>query len=308
VRKSPDAAPPALRGEAASTRSCATTFHPFTTVHSNPEDGVRLARRSAPPKTAPVPAPTRAPLEFHQALTGYSPTPLVSLPDLAQEIRLNSLLVKDETSRLGLPSFKVLGASWAVYRALSERPGAAPPTRSDVSALRRFFAPLAPLTLIAATDGNHGRAVAHVARMFGFASRILVPGDMAPARIAAIESEGAAVHARHSRQHPPPRPAARPQPSAATCLPHRLPVANHHPSAARRTAAHRHLLRDHRQRRPSHQPAQPTRKAFAAPEPAVLAISCRSGLGDAAARYVAEVGTRELISLHVPGLLDDAAL
>ncbi len=55
-------------------------------------------------------------------------------------------------------------------------------------------------------------------------------------------------------------------------------------------------------------PPQPTRKTFAAPGPAVLAISCRTGLGDAAERYAAEVGARELISLHVPGLLDDAAL
>lgn len=55
-------------------------------------------------------------------------------------------------------------------------------------------------------------------------------------------------------------------------------------------------------------PPPPTRKTFAAPGPAVLAISCRTSLADAAARYAAEIGARELISLHVPGLLDDAAL
>lgn len=50
-------------------------------------------------------------------------------------------------------------------------------------------------------------------------------------------------------------------------------------------------------------PPEPARKSLAAPGPAVLAVSCRDGLGDAAARYAAEVGARELITLHVPGLL-----
>jgi len=41
---------------------------------------------------------------FHQSLPGYSPTPLVSVPELG----VGRLLVKDESSRLGLPAFKVL--------------------------------------------------------------------------------------------------------------------------------------------------------------------------------------------------------
>ena len=36
------------------------------------------------------------------------------------------VFVKDETSRFGLPSFKVLGASWATYAALRERLGPIP--------------------------------------------------------------------------------------------------------------------------------------------------------------------------------------
>ena len=50
---------------------------------------------------------------FHQSLPGYSPTPLVPVPELAAELGVGRLLVKDESSRLGLPAFKVLGASWA---------------------------------------------------------------------------------------------------------------------------------------------------------------------------------------------------
>ena len=49
------------------------------------------------------------------------------------------------------------------------------------------------MTLACATDGNHGRAVARMAKLLGFGAIILVPQDMAPARIEAIRSEGAEV-------------------------------------------------------------------------------------------------------------------
>lgn len=150
----------------------------------------RVARRSGPRVAAPVPAPSRAPLAFHRALPGYRATPLTSLPELARTLGLESLYVKDEGERLGLPSFKILGASWAVYRALSERLGSTPEPGADMA---RAFALLRPLTLVAATDGNHGRALAHVGRLLGFDARILVPAGTAAARIEAIASEGATV-------------------------------------------------------------------------------------------------------------------
>ena len=65
----------------------------------------------------------------------------------------------------------MLGASWALERALRE----APDTR----------------TLVAASAGNHGRAVAHVAAMRGLGCRIFVPARAAADRRAAIEEEGA---------------------------------------------------------------------------------------------------------------------
>jgi diaminopropionate ammonia-lyase len=49
------------------------------------------------------------------------------------------------------------------------------------------------MRLVAATDGNHGRAVARMGRMIGLPSHILVPQDMVPARIKGIEEEGATV-------------------------------------------------------------------------------------------------------------------
>src|SRR3954468_14573001 len=108
-----------------------------------------------------VPRPTGDALTFHRALPGYAPTPLRELAPGAW--------LKDESDRFGLPAFKVLGASWAVERLLRERP--------DVR------------TLVAASAGNHGRAVAHVAARRGLACRILLPARASRARAAAIRSE-----------------------------------------------------------------------------------------------------------------------
>jgi len=133
-----------------------------------------------------------APLAFHRRLPGYTPTPLVELPELAAELALGRVVVKDESARLGLPAFKILGASWAVYRELADRLGDEP-VWSGVEDLAASVEPLRPLELLAATDGNHGRAVARVARWLALGARIFVPQGTAGDRIRAIESEGARV-------------------------------------------------------------------------------------------------------------------
>ena len=134
----------------------------------------------------------RAPLDFHRRLPGYAVTPLVDAPGLANSLGVGRVWVKDESWRLGLPAFKILGASWAVYRALERHLGGIG-TWEDLEGLSEHLAPFGPLTLAAATDGNHGRAVARMAKLLGLGARIFVPDDMAPARIEAIESEGAEV-------------------------------------------------------------------------------------------------------------------
>ena len=126
-----------------------------------------------PARSWRAPAPGDSPLAFHQSLPGYRPTPLVEAPDLAAELSVGRVLVKDESDRFGLPAFKILGASWAIERALA---GAAGIT-----------------TLVAATDGNHGRAVARVAAQRGLAARIFVPAAVHPAAVQAIAGEGATV-------------------------------------------------------------------------------------------------------------------
>jgi len=130
------------------------------------------------------------PTAFHRRLPGYQPTPLVSLTDVAAELGVGQLLVKDESSRLGLPAFKFLGASWASYRSLIERLGHEP-AWSTLEELADALVPLGSMSLATATDGNHGRAVASFARRVGLEARIFVPDGTAQARIDAIRSEGA---------------------------------------------------------------------------------------------------------------------
>lgn len=89
------------------------------------------------------------------------------------------MFVKDESHRLGLPAFKALGASWAVHRVLSER--AANGERPG------------PVTLVTATDGNHGRAVARTARLLGQGAHVFVPQGVHPRAVAAIVAEQAEV-------------------------------------------------------------------------------------------------------------------
>lgn len=116
--------------------------------------------------------PTTSARSFHETLPGYRPTPLVSLPSLAEELGVGRVLVKDESSRMGLPAFKVLGASWASRQVLDRQPGA---------------------VLVTATDGNHGRALARMAAHFGTTATVFVPAVMLQNTAALIESEGAQV-------------------------------------------------------------------------------------------------------------------
>ncbi len=140
----------------------------------------------------PAPPPDPRVRSFHRSMPGYEPSAVAEAPGVAAQLGLARLVVKLETERFGLPAFKLLGASWAVCRALSARAGRAAPAAS-LAELRELASQLGDLMLVAATDGNHGRAVAHMAAMLGLRSRILVPGHTASARIEAIAGEGAEV-------------------------------------------------------------------------------------------------------------------
>ena len=131
--------------------------------------------------------PSTDPARFHASLPGYRATELVEVPALARKLGAGRVFVKDESGRLSLGAFKVLGASWAVARALA---GAA--EVSDFAELRLIAAPT-HLELVTATDGNHGRAVAYLGRLLGLRASVFIPDAAPPAAVAGIAAEGATV-------------------------------------------------------------------------------------------------------------------
>ena len=113
--------------------------------------------------------------DFHSALPGYAPTPLTESPGLAAELGVGRVFVKDEAARMGLAAFKVLGASWAVQQVLMRQPAGT------------------EVLLVTASDGNHGRAVAWMARLHGHRACVFVPSGVHPVAVAAIAAEGAQI-------------------------------------------------------------------------------------------------------------------
>lgn len=109
---------------------------------------------------------------FHRQIEGYKPTPLVSLPLLAEKLGVKSILVKDESHRFGLNAFKVLGGSYALGRLLAEY------LNIDIAEidLKTVSSKLdKPLVFTTATAGNHGTGVAWAAREMGQKAVVYMP-------------------------------------------------------------------------------------------------------------------------------------
>ncbi len=110
------------------------------------------------------------------AWSGYAPTPLIEMPRLAAALGVGRLRIKHEGLRFTVGSFKALGPPYALQRAIDRRGGGA----------GRF-------TAIAATSGNHGRALAWGAARFGAACRIFMPAHVSEGRAGAIAAFGADI-------------------------------------------------------------------------------------------------------------------
>lgn len=125
----------------------------------------------------------------------HRPTPLRSLPALAESLGIGAIHLKDEGYRLGLGSFKALGGAYAVMRLVQE--AAAEKLGRDVGIAELHDPEVARLsaamTFGCATDGNHGRSVAQGAQLVGARSVIFVHGGVSDARIAAIARFGAEI-------------------------------------------------------------------------------------------------------------------
>ncbi|MBX3633293.1 MAG: diaminopropionate ammonia-lyase [Simplicispira sp.] len=117
-------------------------------------------------------------------------TPLVALPDLAHRLGVAQVSVKDESVRSPLASFKALGAPIALVRQLLRlHPGIDPAAVLS----GRYAAQLQGYTVVSATDGNHGRALAAAAQDAGCACVIVLHAHVSAEREQAIARFGARI-------------------------------------------------------------------------------------------------------------------
>ena len=103
---------------------------------------------------------------------GYSPTPLIELSKLSEELNLNKIFYKDESKRFDLKSFKALGGAYAVEKVSKDN--------KDI-------------IVSTATAGNHGRSVAWGARRLGLRCKIFISEFVSDARGKAMADLGADV-------------------------------------------------------------------------------------------------------------------
>lgn len=124
-----------------------------------------------------------------KAWPGYRPTALYSLDGMAARLGLGRIFYKDESTRFGLGAFKALGGAYAVLRHLQDVLGDEV-TLADLLA-GRYRARTRGITVCAATDGNHGKAVAWGAKLFNCRAVIYIHEGVSAGREQAIAAFGA---------------------------------------------------------------------------------------------------------------------
>lgn len=129
------------------------------------------------------------------AWDGYEATPLVSLRALAKAVGVGEVLYKDEGPRFGLGSFKALGGSYAALRVLQRVISGRLDQDVSLADVRegKYAAECAAITLVSATDGNHGRSLAWGCKRFGVPCRIYIHAEVSEGRAVAMQDLGAEV-------------------------------------------------------------------------------------------------------------------
>lgn len=132
-------------------------------------------------------------MNFHATIPEYKRTPLVILDNLAKQLNIGKLYVKDESKRFGQNAFKVLGGSFALAMYISKQldENCKKPYSLEFlkSAIDRGHLP--KMTFITATDGNHGRGVAWAASRLNQNCIVYMPKGSSKERLEHIKSLGA---------------------------------------------------------------------------------------------------------------------
>lgn len=164
-------------------------------------DSAKLAHCPGPRRAGTAATEVISPADFADAVAeisaweGYAPTPLVSLDDLAADLGIAGVLYKDEGPRFGLGSFKALGGAYAALRVLQREVAQQVGHAVSPADIRggKYAAQCAAITLVSATDGNHGRSLAWGCRRFAAPCRIYIHAEVSESRADAMRALGAEV-------------------------------------------------------------------------------------------------------------------
>jgi len=126
---------------------------------------------------------------------GYTPTPLFNLQELAASLALDKLMYKDEGLRFGLGSFKALGGSYAALRVLQRQISNLLDRKVSLRDIRlgKYSKEAAEITMVSATDGNHGRSLAWGCQRFGVPCKIYIHAKVSEERASAMRNFDAEV-------------------------------------------------------------------------------------------------------------------
>ncbi|QZY54819.1 diaminopropionate ammonia-lyase [Crassaminicella profunda] len=132
---------------------------------------------------------------FHRSMEQYRATPLVELKCMALELGVKNIYVKDESYRFGLKAFKVMGGIYGLANVLADYLGLnVEDVNFDYFKKPQISEKLKDITIISATDGNHGRGLAWAGAQLGCKVVIYMPKGSTQKRAEAIQSLGAEVH------------------------------------------------------------------------------------------------------------------
>ncbi len=132
-----------------------------------------------------IPAPStnaEAPEKLLAQCPAHKQTPLHDKPELAEAAGVGQLFLKDETVRMGLGSFKALGAAYVIAHEASQT------GEEDLSNA------LVGKTYVTASAGNHGLSVAAGAKVFGAKAVIFLAETVPSAFASRLRDLGADVH------------------------------------------------------------------------------------------------------------------
>ena len=129
----------------------------------------------------------------HWDLISRAATPLWALPDAAASLGVAEVRLKDESTRSPLGSFKALGAPVALMRLISRLYQSEIALDPKLLIQGKYANLLSGLTVISATDGNHGKSLAAAAQAIGCRCVIVLHANVSVEREKSIASYGAEI-------------------------------------------------------------------------------------------------------------------